>query len=380
LTDLLCSPRSPSWADGADDSSPPPEFAEPHFAVIDLVHRLTEYHVALTPMQRVAVVLWILHAHVYDQFQITPRLALLSPVRGCGKSVLLSLIETLAPKPQKSDFITPAAIYHLIDAKHATLLIDEVDNLGLPFAANGRYRAVFNSGHRKGGAVTLLHRGEPRKFSTFAPLALAAIGKLPLPLMHRSIVIEMERYDGGGELKQFNGRDPAIDYVFGALRFWSREVTLAQDPAMPEQLRNRQADNWRPLVAIADTFGPEWGRLAREAAVAFARAHQDEDAQVLLLRDIRHVFDARGVDRMPSVALIAALNDIDDSLWSEWRGPHDNQQPRRLSGVGQDAGPIWHPPAHDLAAATHAGKPQCQGLLPVAVRAGLALVLRWRCC
>ena len=71
--------------------------------------------------------------------------------------------------------------------------------------------------------------------------------------------------------------------------------------------------------------------MARDAAVAFARTHPDEDAQVLLLQDIRSIFDQRSVDRMTSIALVAALNDIDDGLWCEWRGPHGNQQPRRLS-------------------------------------------------
>jgi hypothetical protein len=69
----------------------------------------------------------------------------------------------------------------------------------------------------------------------------------------------MERYDGSGELKRFTGRDPVIDYIYGRLRSWAREVTLDADPVLPPQLRNRQADNWRPLIAIADSFGPEWG-------------------------------------------------------------------------------------------------------------------------
>jgi hypothetical protein len=331
LVDLLCSPVSPSWAD-MPDPSPPPGFDEGQkYAVIDLVHRIISYYVALTPTQHIAVTLWILHTHVYDRFQVTPRLALVSPVRGCGKTVALSLIETLVPKPEKSDAITPAAIYHLIDSKHPTLLIDEVDNIGLAFGSNGRLRAIFNSGHRKGGRVTLLHRGEPHRYSTHAAMALAAIGRLPLPQMHRSIVIEMERHDGSGELQRFSGRDPAIDYVFGRLRFWSREVTLAADPAMPPQLRNRQADNWRPLIAIADSFGGEWPRLAREAAVAFASAQQDEDAGVVLLHDIRDVFNARSVDRMFSVELVRALNNIDDAMWSEWRGLRGDQQPHRMS-------------------------------------------------
>jgi putative DNA primase/helicase len=88
------------------------------------------------------------------------------------------------------------------------------------------------------------------------------------------------------------------------------------------------------LIAIADTFGPEWSRRARDAAIAFAGAHQDEDAGVLLLHDIRCIFDQRRVDRLSSEELVAALNDIEDSMWCEWRGLRGDQQPRRLSQGG----------------------------------------------
>jgi hypothetical protein len=165
-------------------------------------------------------------------------------------------------------------------------------------------------------------------------LLAAGIGRFPLPLMHRAVVIEMQRYDGSGELKRFAGRDPVIDYIFGRLRSWASEVELDAEPQLPPQLRNRQADNWRPLIAIADTFGPEWDRLARDAAIEFARAHQDEDPAVLMLNDIRCIFDQRRVDRLSSKALVAALNDIDDSMWCEWRGPRGDQQPRGLSQGG----------------------------------------------
>jgi hypothetical protein len=75
LADLLLSPTSPSWADGTTDTTPPPEFHGSEFAVIDLVHRVIEWFVWMTPAQRVAVTLWIVHTHVYDRFQVTPRLA-----------------------------------------------------------------------------------------------------------------------------------------------------------------------------------------------------------------------------------------------------------------------------------------------------------------
>ena len=65
--------------------------------VLDLVMALIEEHVAISLPERVAVAaLWILHTYVFDQFAITPRLAILSPVRGCGKTILLTLLELLS--------------------------------------------------------------------------------------------------------------------------------------------------------------------------------------------------------------------------------------------------------------------------------------------
>jgi hypothetical protein len=44
-------------------------------------------------------------------------------------------------------------------------------------------------------------------------------------------------------------------------------VTLAgADPAMPAGFVNRVADNWRPLLAVADVVGGEWPERARQAA------------------------------------------------------------------------------------------------------------------
>jgi hypothetical protein len=176
--------------------------------------------------------------------------------------------------------------------------------------------------------------GRSRSYSTFAPLAFAAIGTastLPLPLLHRSIMIHMERADGSRELKRLDksNPDPALDAAYHQILGWVKGVILNGDPEMPVELRNRQADNWRPLLAIADAGG--WGVKAREAAVAFAKDYQDEDAPVQLLRDIRDMFDARGVDRLSSLAIVEHLNGLDDAMWSEWRGLNGNQQPRPLS-------------------------------------------------
>lgn len=131
-----------------------PQAARPEVNVLDLVLRLVEQHIAVTPDEQMAISLWVLHTYVYDSFVITPRLALLSPVRGCGKTTLLALLELLTNQPHRSDDVTPAAIYyHLSHRPNSTLLIDEADNLGL-LDTNSALRRVFNSGHRRGGNVT----------------------------------------------------------------------------------------------------------------------------------------------------------------------------------------------------------------------------------
>lgn len=101
---------------------------------------------------------------------------------------------------------------------------------------------------------------------------------------------------------------------------------------MPKKLRNRAADNWRALFAIADACGGGWGRRARDAAVTLARGYFEEDPGVTLLRDIRQVFELKPeTDRIVSAALVAALLDLEGAPWAEWRGLRDDQQPRKLS-------------------------------------------------
>jgi hypothetical protein len=100
---------------------------------------------------------------------------------------------------------------------------------------------------------------------------------------------------------------------------------------MPAPLRDRQADNWRPLIAIADAFGADWAMRAREAALSWTGQHHEEDAAVVPLGDIRDIFDRLRLERLPSQTVVDHLTTADDALWSEWRGMNGNQQPRKLS-------------------------------------------------
>jgi hypothetical protein len=82
-------------------------------------------------------------------------------------------------------------------------------------AGIGPLRAVLNSGHRRGGKFTRYHGGQASSFATFAPVAVAAIGTLPLPVMHRSIVIHIARRDGRRQLTRLDGFDLGVGHRNG---------------------------------------------------------------------------------------------------------------------------------------------------------------------
>jgi hypothetical protein len=306
-------------------SSQPHGSPAPSADPLEIILHLIERHVAITPEERMLAALWVLHAHVFDRFDVTPRLALLSPVRGCGKTTLLILLELLTADPHRSDNTTGAAIYYLLDRQPHTLLVDEGDNLGL--LNNSVLRSVFNSGHRRGGGISRYVSGRSRKFPTFAPLAVAAIGEMPLPLLHRSIIINMQR--SPTPMARLDERDPVFPATRAEIAKWAAVCKLNPEPDMPASLRNRAADNCRVLFAIADDLG--YGEAARAAATTLFANRLDEDIGVVALTDIRSAFDARGIDRITSKALIEALLALDDGLWTDWRGPNDDRPPRKFN-------------------------------------------------
>ena len=110
--------------------------------------------------------------------------------------------------------------------------------------------------------------------------------------------------------------------------FQSRCIRWAEDhlewlevaePVIPVDLHDRAADNWEPLLAIADTAGGDWPHRARKAAITLSSDETEETAGVMLLADIQQIFEARGSTRLKSSELVAALSEIEDRPWPEWR-------------------------------------------------------------
>jgi len=151
------------------------------------------------------------------------------------------------------------------------------------------------------------------------------IGKLPATLASRSVWVELQRLKSGEAVEplrfdQLSGFDP----IRQRARRWACDNTQAvatQDPAMPDGVHGRMADNWRPLLAIAEIAGGHWPQLARQAiAVSAGRAAEDtETTSVMLLEDIRTLFAGTNRDRMSSHEILHALVQMEERPWREIR-------------------------------------------------------------
>jgi Protein of unknown function (DUF3631)/Bifunctional DNA primase/polymerase, N-terminal len=273
--------------------------------------------VILSDEQAHAVALWALHAHTIDTATITPRLAITSPLPECGKTTLLDWCATIVPRPLEAANVTPSAMFRTIEAAHPTFLIDEADSF---LRNNDELRGVLNSGHRRGGTVirTVGDDHEPRMFNTWCACAIALIGKLPTTLHNRSIEIALRRRKPSEPVQSFR-RDRGDDGFARRCRRWAldHKARLSEsEPEMPDGLFNRRADNWRPLLAIADALSGPWPERAREAALALTGSSGNLSTLGLqLLDDIRTVFAMRQAEWLPSETLIADLTLNPEKPW-----------------------------------------------------------------
>lgn len=278
----------------------------------------------------VAIALWIVRAWCDDAFNISPRLAILSPVKRCGKTTLLEIMAKLLPRPLPTSNVTASVIFRVIEKHHPSLLIDEADSF---MRENEELRGIVNSGHRRDSATVLRNVGddhEPRSFSTWSPMVIAAIGTLPDTIEDRSIVVSMRRKQPGEKVQgiRWNSRHGEtvkahLQTVARALARWSFDHTRTLrdiDPAIPNGLHDRAADNWSPLLTIANVIGGSWIEQANAAAVALSTSESKAEPRgVELLRDLAELFKTDARERFPSQGLCDALALLEERPWGDYR-------------------------------------------------------------
>ena len=301
---------------------------EPLSEVLDAVSAHISRFVVLTPAQLDAVVLWVAHTHIAELYDHTPRLAVVSPEPGSGKTRLLSDIEALVRNPIPVVNPTVASLFHMISDAEVmpTILLDEADTIFGRGGSGESPRGLIDAGHRIGATYPRVTKNGTTYYEVFAPMAIAGLKTVHATIRSRSVIIRMRRRRFDQVLDRARHRDlrdtgnPLRDRLVVALDALTESLTDLI-PKFPDEVADRDADVWEPLLAIADAAGGAWPERARIAAVTLVTDAKDrgESDGITLLRDAKWIYDAiqkKGTtDRITSAELLAKLKDLDGSPW-----------------------------------------------------------------
>jgi hypothetical protein len=311
--------------------------------LLDNVERFAGRFLAFPSRHHLVVLcLWILHTWAVSAFYVTPRLVLDSPEPGSGKTRVLEVLALLCHSAKLTLSTTTAALYRRIAAagEHPpTVLQDECDRM---FASRTPQTedlaALYNSGYKRGATVDRCE-GDAKnmrvvEFPVFAPVALAGLaGKTPATILDRAVVMHMRRRAPDEHVKEFRERDAAMEAapLRESSEAWAAANLAALSvarPTMPAGVRDRPAEVWEALLAVADMAGGEWPQRARDACRHFVLDAGGDDQSSLGVRLLRDVKTAFGdLDRMFSSDLVAELTRDPESEWCDlWGKPLDQRR------------------------------------------------------
>ncbi len=291
--------------------------------------------------------LWYAHTHAADHFYVTPRLILDSAEPGSGKTRVLEVAQFLVRAPEMTISATTAALFRMVADGPVTILFDEVDAIFNPKNGgnNEDLRAMLNAGYKRSATIARCV-GDARamkveRFPVYAPAALAGIaGHMPATITTRAITVHMKRRRADEHVAEFWEEDVEREArpLRERLAAWMTNVGQrvgAARPTMPPSVRDRSAEIWRPLIAIADEAGDHWPHTARAACEYFVAnaATQPDSLGIRLLADLRTLFTQRATDRMTTADILTALHNLDEAPWAELHGkPLDARALGKLLG------------------------------------------------
>lgn len=284
---------------------------------------------------RVAHALWIVHTHLMDKWDSTPRIAFLSAEPASGKSRALEITSLLVPRPMQAVNMSPSALFRSMGNENGlpTILYDEIDTVFGPKTKdnNEDIRGLLNAGHRRGQKA---YRSQVRgttvgveAIEAFSALALAGLGWLPDTILTRSVIIRMRRRHPGEHVEPFRFRlHEAEGFRIRALiEQWAANAVINW-PELPNEIQDRDADVWESLIGIADAIGGDWPDRARKAAVAIVAESKDREPSlgIRLLADVRTIFST--ANAMSSKSILVALHKLDEAPWADMKGKPLNER------------------------------------------------------
>jgi putative DNA primase/helicase len=320
------------------DINPWPEAINPAELLDDITGTIQKF-IVLDKHLAQAAALWVSACWFVDVIQCAPIALINAPERACGKTQLLTVLAKLAPRSAQASSISPSVLFRMIEKYRPTLFIDEVETI---LKDNEDLRGLINAGHTRDSAKVWrsVAKGddfEPKCFSVWGMKAIAGINaiKLAETVTSRSIVFELRRMKAEERLTRLRHAETGLfdDLAAKLARFaddYSVQVQQSR-PHLPDELGDRDQDNWEPLLQIASVASGHWPDTAIKAALKLSGAsNSTQSTGNELLADIQGIFETNKTLKISTAELIKALCEDEEASWATYnRGKP--LTPRQLS-------------------------------------------------
>jgi hypothetical protein len=334
------------WKTRAGDHSPdepepvlPDEDVDLGATLDALLVEMQKYIVA--PVTAIgAAALWAAFTHLVHndrlQVPVAPRLGIQARTPGCGKTLLLEVLNSVVFNPRATASMTASTVLRTFGKTKPTMLVDEAQHL-LRAHDKSELISVLNAGHYRWNAFVERSVQLPNgnwvveRFPVWGTMALASIGQLPQEQQERAIVINLRKVlakDIQARLR--HGTSAELQRLQKALAGWAAAIDELPEVAVPTSLQyqpGRIFDNWEPLLQIAALAGGKWPDLVHNAIADTVSAEREPAPVERVLAGIKRAFDRAGerdgkaIDRLTTGRLIAEmLGDPDEEWITEYRG------------------------------------------------------------
>ena len=248
--------------------------------------------------------LYILSTYVFRLFQTTPYIHFFGS-KASGKSQNLNLIKTFGLNAIWASNMSSPALYRRVAGCPGVLCLDETE--GFDGERGEELRRILNAGYVKGGTVPRAEKQGDTfvtiEFEAYCPKVMASITPLEPVLQSRSMIIPMS--PAIRRIPNFNPEETRWQTLRDRIYLWAMQNAAALVPIRDTWttdrqdreavgLTNREWQLAHPLLTLGEHFGGAEliGRLLpyfATAAAAKAKAQEDADRQVLLLKILPRV-------------------------------------------------------------------------------------------
>jgi hypothetical protein len=140
------------------------------------------------------VALWILHTHCFKVWDTSPILYINSPIQGCGKSTLCSILNKLTFRPCLSQNSSYAALTRLISKYKVTCITDNFDSLNKEYKQD--IQGLYDVGWEINGHRNICNSNNPdivESLYCYGPKVISGLNDLQSTTKSRSIIVKLQK-------------------------------------------------------------------------------------------------------------------------------------------------------------------------------------------